>query len=646
MSTETPQNTPQVDTQSPSGPALSEATRALEAAAIPPPTAVRLEGLTEALQQARSALGFIGPAGKFHVANLRMVVLRNALIVLALVAALVLVVVVGVREANRPTLTIAAFDVPPSLEARGITGQVLAKALFDELIRRRELVTTLDSGDLKGAWAENRVDVAIPQAGFTLQSVFRYLRYATGNETSIDGEIVLDGDNATLKVRVAGKPPAVVKGTLAQWEQLVADAAGGVLEATQPAVQAAWLGLKAQTPADLAAVSQHVRKMQQANPSHSGAVLSVAYDAYGSALMRQGRADDAVLAFGEAMALDPNNGVAVINMADAKADRRDFEEAAPLFARAQAMRLPDAVKLGALRRRISGATNTGDCDAAAKALSDARTSPLYESWKFISTEAFYVQFCDFEEARAVAMVAKAYSLHPQDADYANVLAALSFLRPEGRYREQGFKVSREAIAAGVDDTHLYWNTWFFLLLAGRFDEAAEMKAKEQRLIRDPVLLERARAEATGFVHLHRKEYAKADEAFKGIFATVPPREEGEFWALAQTQVGLGRHDQATAIYRYGLKRLPKNCRLWQELGSAQAARGRPEDIAAALAIFDQGIAAVPKCGLTYNAAARLLVAQGRPAEAKAKLETLIKVAPNSDSAVIAKETLSGIAAKS
>ena len=93
--------------------------------------------LAEALQQARSALAFVGPAGRFHVANLRMVLVRNALIVLALVAAVVLVLVVGVREANRPTLTIAAFDVPPSLEARGLTGQVLAKALFDELIRRR-----------------------------------------------------------------------------------------------------------------------------------------------------------------------------------------------------------------------------------------------------------------------------------------------------------------------------------------------------------------------------------------------------------------------------------------------------------------------------------------------------------------------------
>jgi tetratricopeptide (TPR) repeat protein len=433
----------------------------------PQPATVHVEGLPEALQQARASLAFVGPAGRFHVANLRMVVLCNALIVLALVAAVVLVLVVGMREASRPTLTIAAFDVPPALAARGLTGQVLAKALFDELIRRRELVTTLESGELKGTWAESRVDVAILQAGFTLQSVFRYLRHATGNETSIDGEIVLDGDNATLKVRVAGKPPAVVQGGLAQWEQLVADAAGGVLEATQPAVQAAWLGLKAQTPADLAALSQHVRKLQLANPSHSRAVLSVAYDAYGSALLRLGRTDDAMLAFGEAMVLDPDNGVAVINMANAKADRRDYDEAAPLFARAQSMNLPDEVKLRALRRRVVGATNTGDCDADAQALRDARASPLYEPWKFIVNEARYAASCDYEEARAVAMVAKAFALHPQDALYANLLASLNFGRPEKRYLEQGFKVSREAIAAGVDDAFLFGNTRSALILAGR-----------------------------------------------------------------------------------------------------------------------------------------------------------------------------------
>ncbi|HRD83944.1 MAG TPA: hypothetical protein PLF63_02095, partial [Rubrivivax sp.] len=83
------------------------------------PTTVRLEGMPD--------LRFVGNAGRFHVANLRMVLLRNALIVVALLALLVLVVAVAVREARRPTLTIAAFDVPASLEARGLTGQVLAK---------------------------------------------------------------------------------------------------------------------------------------------------------------------------------------------------------------------------------------------------------------------------------------------------------------------------------------------------------------------------------------------------------------------------------------------------------------------------------------------------------------------------------------
>ena len=293
-------------------------------------------------------MGFVDTAGKFYVTNLRMVLLRNALIVLAVVAALVVVVTVCVREAYRPTMTIAAFDVPPALEA----------------------------GDLKGAWADNRVDVAIPQAGFTLQSLFRYLRYASGNELSIDGEIVLDGDDATLKVRVAGKPPTVAKGPLADWERLVGDLAGGVLEVTQPAVHAAWLGQKAATPAELAALSRYLRRMLQANPPHSAAVLSVAYDAYGSALERQGRSDDALRAFDEAMKRDPTNGVSVVNTARARSVRRDYAGAAPLYLRAQSLQLPEAMKIAALRSRVFGATNTGDCDAAAQAFADAKRSRL------------------------------------------------------------------------------------------------------------------------------------------------------------------------------------------------------------------------------------------------------------------------------
>ena len=644
MSEDTSQTAPAAQTGSHLGDATHAAANG-EVATWPKATTVHIDGLPEALQQARVSLAFIGTAGKHHVDNLRVVLLRNALLSLAVMVLAVLVVVVLFREAIRPTLTIAAFDLPTSLEARGLSGQVMAKALFDELIRRRELVTTLEASDLKGAWAENRVDVAIPQAGLTLQSVFRYLRYVTGNEISIDGEIVLDGDDAMLKVRGAGQPPTVAKGPLAQWERLISDAAGGVLEITQPAVQAAWLGLKAETPADLVALSQHLRKMQQASTPHSRAVLSVAYDAYGSALVRQGRSVDALLAFGEAKALDPNNGVAVINMANVKADQREYGEAAQLFLRAQTMRLPDAVKLSSLQRRVVGATNTGDCDAAAQALRDARASPLYEPWKFFAVESSYIALCEFEEARAVALVAKAHALHPDDSGYANLLAYLHFVRPEGRYREQGFKVSRNAMAAGVDDPWVYDNFRTALLEAGRFEEAADIQVRAERLLRDPLRLDKNRTLHSGLVYFYRREYAKADEVWSRLYALVPPREQIQFSLLGVTKTGLGQHDQAVAIYRDGLKRLPKNCRLWQELGSAQAARGRLEDITAALATFDQGIAAAPKCGLSYIAAARLLIQRGRPAEARTKLEPLIRQAPNSDGAVIAKEILASIAAQ-
>ena len=62
-------------------------------------------------------------------------------------------------------------------------------------------------------------------------------------------------------------------------------------------------------------------------------------------------------------------------------------------------------------------------------------------------------------------------------------------------------------------------------------------------------------------------------------------------------------------------------------------------------VFDKGINAIPKCGLNYNSAARLLIKQNRTPEAKQKLDTLIKIAPNSDGAVIAKEILASVGAK-
>ena len=193
---------------------------------------IRVEGLAETLLRVRHELDLISHASKFDWVNKRLILLRNAIIAFSVLTAVIILTVLTLREAYRETLSIAAFSVPEKLGERGITGQVVAQSLFDELIKRRTTVTTLDAGELKSAWSEHRSDVAVPETKFTLQAIFRYLRSLTGKEIAIDGEMLVDGDDVTLRARVQGKPARVVKGKLASWESLTGELADYVFEVT------------------------------------------------------------------------------------------------------------------------------------------------------------------------------------------------------------------------------------------------------------------------------------------------------------------------------------------------------------------------------------------------------------------------------
>ena len=606
------------------------------------PSSVRVEGLAETLQDVRHELQLISHATKFNWINQRLILLRNALIALSILVVVVVIAIACYREAYRQTLTVAAFEVPDSLAKRGITGQVVAKALFDELIKRRDLVTTLETGELKGAWAENRADVAIPEAKFTLQSVFRYLRYMTGNEIAVDGEIILDADNgdtAIMKVRVAGKPPTVVNGAMSDWQKLVGDLANGVLDVTQPAVLAGYLGTKVVTPADLSALSKHIVKMQSGATKQSPQVMSVAYDAYGSALQRLGKMAEAKAAFQQAISLDANNGVAVINAANLLNNLREFADASILYKRAQTMRLPDNVKVLALRSRITGATVVGDCESAATALNEAKASPLYDASALMANEAFYLARCEYEEARAVALVAPLAMLHPDVRIPVNTLALIQLFRPEDRYRPEAIKVLRQAIANGLVDPIIYTNLALALVGSGEYEEADQMRLRGVELGAKAGLPVLNPDGYFGTMHYLKGEYEKADTLLRRFYVTNPMREEQQFQIFGAVQAELRRFDEATKLFEDALAKLPKSCRLWEGFGKMYAAKG---DITAALAAFDKGIIEVPKCGINYNAAARLLIKQNRVSEAKQKLDALIKIAPNSDGAAIAKEILATI----
>ena len=211
---------------------------------------------------------------------------------------------------------------------------------------------------------------------------------------------------------------------------------------------------------------------------------------------------------------------------------------------------------------------------------------------------------------------------------------------------KAFQISRDAIAAGANDGFIYVNLAFALVDLGRIDEAREVYARALRAVTGAVN-PRLKTVGEGFfearVHLAQKEYAKADQAYRRVIEIQPLREARDIARYGRIKLALNQYDEAIATYNDGLKRLPKNCQLWQELGTVYVTKG---DVATALATFDKGIAAVPKCGLNYNEAARLLIKQSRIPEAKQKLDALIKIAPSSDGAVIAKEILANIGTKS
>lgn len=377
---------------------------------------VQVEGLADTLSSVRHELGLVGHSSKYDWVNKRLITLRNAILAFSVVVGVIIAMATCYHEAYRQTLNISAFDVPEYLAERGITGQVVAKALFDELIKRRKTVTTLDAGDLKEVWTKHQIDVAIPETGVSIESMFRYLRHLTGNEIVVDGEMLVNGDNITIKARVFGNPPTVASGKLDNWEWLLGQLADYVYETTQPAVLASYLGLTAKTSDDIVALSRYVVRMTDLNPRPASNAMAVAYDAYGSALMHEDKLVEALEAFNRALTYDSQYGLAVINAAEVNFRLDNRKEASTLYDRAAHMKISYATKRQALRRRVSAALNNGDCVAGETAIRHAkafsRYDDLWERWM----DARYLVECAYEEEEGVKIARRIVRLHPDSAN--------------------------------------------------------------------------------------------------------------------------------------------------------------------------------------------------------------------------------------
>ncbi len=152
-------------------------------------------------------------------------------------------------------LVIEPFSVPPDLAARGLTGQVVATQMLDNL---SALDSQINSSRAPSSYANNWGDdikVEIPETGVSIGQLNTYLHQLLGHQTHITGEVVrtASGIAITARAGIAGKR---FSGPESDFDNLLLQATEAVYASTQPyrySVHLQSLGQMAQAEAFLTA---------------------------------------------------------------------------------------------------------------------------------------------------------------------------------------------------------------------------------------------------------------------------------------------------------------------------------------------------------------------------------------------------------
>ena len=130
-------------------------------------------------------------------------------------------------------VVIEAFNVPPDMQARGLTGSVVSSMLLDRLIA---LQSQIDSARAPSSYASKGDDikVLIPDTGISISEAYRYLSGWLGHQTHISGDVYRSAKGITVVVRTSGSPGTSFEGGEDKLNELMEHAAEAVYRQTQP----------------------------------------------------------------------------------------------------------------------------------------------------------------------------------------------------------------------------------------------------------------------------------------------------------------------------------------------------------------------------------------------------------------------------
>ncbi|MBM3593492.1 MAG: tetratricopeptide repeat protein [Alphaproteobacteria bacterium] len=208
---------------------------------------------------------------------------------LLLAAAFVLLLL---REMRRQDIEIAPIQVPTRLAEAGLSPDVVALRLLDQVVLVQNTVTAERLGQQRLELAGDQPDFNVPIAGLSLRALAALLRSVFGTPSRrITGEIVLEKDQLKLRLRLAGH------GLIADTDGVAADAVDQLLARAAPEI---WRVIQprlyawhvAQNEPNQAIVRDRLRALLR-SAGGDLATENTARGLMGRSYLREGRARDA-----------------------------------------------------------------------------------------------------------------------------------------------------------------------------------------------------------------------------------------------------------------------------------------------------------------------------------------------------------------
>ena len=195
------------------------------------------------------------------------------------------------------------FTVPPALAAEGVSGQVVAGQVLDELARlRAETIAPGEDRDYGDDWGRS-IKLAIPTTGVSLGDLQDALRQWLGHETHISGEVYRTPTGLALRARIPGRPGLKVDGAADALEVSAQTLARQIYRDTQPLRYAFWL-IAHDDPAGAERIAQPI-----AIGGASSAERATAYYMLSRARTRAGDAPAATALAKEGLKIAPDRSV-------------------------------------------------------------------------------------------------------------------------------------------------------------------------------------------------------------------------------------------------------------------------------------------------------------------------------------------------